>query len=211
MERLLADVEKHKLANAPAALETKTSGAESPSQQSFHSAETSVLDTTAQSEEAEDIAPPLPAREDLSKLQDKCVNELSSTLGSSRRPKSEIPRSPEKVPECRRNSDPDNYVTVIQVTGNSKKDKNEESVKEEDEKDSEKALEDSEDGDAEASEEEPYYDSVALDQTGEYVYIEPHAPAVGNNGSKVQLRRPPSLPDSPGNQGNYVNIDYFLQ
>ncbi|OXU28720.1 hypothetical protein TSAR_012957 [Trichomalopsis sarcophagae] len=211
LERLLADVEKHKLAIASAALETKKSGAELPSQQSFHSPETNVLDTTAESEEAEDVAPPLPAREDLSKLQDKCVNELSSTLGSSRRPKSEIPRSPEKVPECRRNSDPDNYVTVIQVTGNSKKDKNEESVKEEDEKDSEKALEDSEDGDAEASEEEPYYDSVALDQTGEYVYIEPHAPAVGNNGSKVQLRRPPSLPDSPGNQGNYVNIDYFLQ
>lgn len=214
LERLLADVERHKVANASLTSESKASGAESPTQQSFHSAETTVLDSTTQSEEAEDYAPPLPAREDLSKLQDKCVNELSSTLNSTRRPKSEIPRSPEKVPECRRNSDPDvpsNYVTVIQVTGNSKKDKNEDSVKEEDEKDSEKALEDGEDGDAEASEEEPYYDSVALDQTGEYVYIEAHAPAVGNNGGKVPLRRPPSLPDSPGNQSNYVNIDYFIQ
>ena len=215
LERLLADVERHKLANASAPSESKTPTVESPNQQSCHSAETSAQDSTTQSDEAEDTAPPLPAREDLSKLQDKCVNELSSTLSSSKRPKSEIPRSPEKVPECRRNSDPDavpsNYVTVIQVTGNSKKDKNEESVKEEDEKNSEKAVEDGEDGDAEASEEEPYYDSVALDQTGEYVYIEAHAPAVGSNGSKVQLRRPPSLPDSPGNQSNYVNIDYFIQ
>lgn len=216
LERLLADVERHKLANASASTESKASGAESPNHQSFHSAETSALDSSVQSEEAEDYAPPLPAREDLSKLQDKCVNELSSTLCSSKRPKSEIPRSPEKVPESRRNSDPSdvpsNYITVIQVTGNSKKDKNEDSVKEEDEKSSEKALEDGDDGDAEASEEEPYYDSVALDQTGEYVYIEAHAPPIGSNGnSKVQLRRPPSLPDSPGNQSNYVNIDYFIQ
>jgi hypothetical protein len=210
----LADVERHKLANASTLSESKASGTESPNQQCFHSAETTVLDSTIHSEEAEDSAPPLPAREDLSKLQDKCVNELSSTLNSSRRPKSEIPRSPEKVQECRRNSDPDvpsNYITVIQVTGNSKKDKNEDSVKEEDEKSSEKIVEDGEDGDAEASEEEPYYDSVALDQTGEYVYIEAHAPAVSNNEAKVQLRRPPSLPDSPGNQSNYVNIDYFIQ
>lgn len=208
----MADVEKHKAANASTSSEPKLSGAESQNEQSFHSAETTVLDSTTQSEEAEDSAPPLPAREDLSKLQDKCVSELSSTLSSNRRPKSEIPRSPEKVPECRRNSDPDvpsNYVTVIQVMGNSKKDKNEDSVKEEDEKNSEKALEDGEEGDAEASEEEPYYDSVALDPTGEYVYIE--APSVGSNGRKVQTRRPPSLPDSPGNQSNYVNIDYFIQ
>ncbi|XP_023247282.1 active breakpoint cluster region-related protein [Copidosoma floridanum] len=214
LERLLIDVEKHKLANASASSEAKDSGLESSNQQSLHSVETSVQGSNTQLEETEDFAPPVPAREDFTKLQDKCLKELSSTLNSSRRSKSVIPKSPEKVPECRRNSDPDvpsNYVTVIQVTCNSKKDKNEDSVKEEDEKDSEKATEGSEDGDAEASEEEPYYDSVALDPTGEYVYIEAHAPAIGNNGSKVQLKRPPSLPDSPGNQGNYVNIDYFIQ
>lgn len=218
LERLLADVEKHKLANAASSSssssESKTQDVESPSEENTQPAETAVQESTPQPEEAEDYAPPIPAREDLSKLQDKCVNELSTTLSSNRRPKSEIPKSPDKVPEYRRNSDPDipsNYITVIQVTGNSKKDKNEDSLKEEDEKDSEKAAEDGEDGDAEASEEEPYYDSVALDQTGEYVYIEAHAPAVGNNGGKVQLRRPPSLPDSPGNQSNYVNIDYFIQ
>ena len=118
------------------------------------------------------------------------------------------------MPQCRRNSDPDvpsNYVTVIQVPGNSKKDKNEDAVKEEDEKNSEKTNEDGEDGDAEASEEEPYYDSVALDQTGEYVYIEATAPGLANSGGKANLKRPPSLPDSPGNQCNYVNIDYFIQ
>lgn len=72
--------------------------------------------------------------------------------------------------------------------------------------------EDAEDGDAEASEEEPYYDSVALDQTGEYVYIDSRVPAVGNNhANKLPVRRPPSLPESPGNQSNYVNIDYFIQ
>lgn len=77
----------------------------------------------------------------------------------------------------------------------------------------EKAInEDGEDGDAEASEEEPYYDSVALDQTGEYVYIDARVPIVNsNNGNKAAPRRPPSLPDSPGNQSNYVNIDYFIQ
>lgn len=77
----------------------------------------------------------------------------------------------------------------------------------------EKAInEDDEDGDAEASEEEPYYDSVALDQTGEYVYIDARVPTVNsNNGNKAVPRRPPSLPDSPGNQSNYVNIDYFIQ
>lgn len=211
LERLLADVEHHKLANASASSESKASNADSQSaEQSFQSVESNVSEST--NPEEEDSAPPVPVREDLSKLQDKCVNELSSTLSSSKRPKSEIPRSPEKIPECRRNSDPDvpsNYVTVIQVTGNSKKDRKEDSVKEEDEKDSEKALEEAEDGDAEASEEEPYYDSVALDPTGEYVYIE--APALGKNGGKVQSRRPPSLPDSPGNQSNYVNIDYFIQ
>lgn len=80
--------------------------------------------------------------------------------------------------------------------------------------DLEKAInEDGEDGDAEASEEEPYYDSVALDQTGEYVYIDARVPVVNsNNGGKTATpRRPPSLPDSPGNQSNYVNIDYFIQ
>lgn len=70
--------------------------------------------------------------------------------------------------------------------------------------------EEAEDGDAEASEEEPYYDSVALDQTGEYVYIDARVAPISNS-NRVPLRRPPSLPDSPGNQSNYVNIDYFIQ
>lgn len=81
--------------------------------------------------------------------------------------------------------------------------------------DLEKAInEDGEDGDAEVSEEEPYYDSVALDQTGEYVYIDARVPVVNSNndvGKAAAPRRPPSLPDSPGNQSNYVNIDYFIQ
>ncbi|XP_053986949.1 active breakpoint cluster region-related protein isoform X2 [Hylaeus volcanicus] len=220
LERLLADVERHKqLANSNAATSPeKQQLAEFQSQHACRTVENSFLDSTNASygQHVEPSAPPLPVREDISKFQDKCVSELSSTLNTSKRPKSEIPRSPDKVPELRRNSDPDvpsNYVTVIEVTGSSKKEKNEESLKEEDEKDLENAInEDGEDGDAEASEEEPYYDSVALDQTGEYVYIDARVPPVGNNnGNRPPPRRPPSLPDSPGNQSNYVNIDYFIQ
>ncbi|XP_076675102.1 rho GTPase activating protein at 1A isoform X3 [Andrena cerasifolii] len=213
LERLLADVERHKqLANNSNSTTSpeKQQLAASQNQHSSQTTENSLPDPTnaSHAQHVEPSAPPLPAREDISKFQDKCVSELSSTLNTSKRPKSEIPKSPDKVPELRRNSDPDvpsNYVTVIEVTGSSKKDKNEESLKEEDEKDAE-------DGDAEASEEEPYYDSVALDQTGEYVYIDARVPPVGNNnGNRAPPRRPPSLPDSPGNQSNYVNIDYFIQ
>ncbi|CAD1473013.1 unnamed protein product [Heterotrigona itama] len=219
LERLLADVERHKqLANINIATTPDKQSTESQNQHSCQVTENNLTDSTSSSnvQHVESSAPPLPAREDISKFQDKCVSELSSTLNTSKRPKSEIPKSPDKVPELRRNSDPDvpsNYVTVIEVTGSSKKDKNEESLKEEDEKDLENAVnEDGEDGDAEISEEEPYYDSVALDQTGEYVYIDARVPPVGNNnGSKAPPRRPPSLPDSPGNQSNYVNIDYFIQ
>ncbi|XP_078044735.1 rho GTPase activating protein at 1A isoform X3 [Augochlora pura] len=220
LERLLADVERHKqLANSNIVITAeKQQLADSQNQQICQSAENSLFDVTNASrvQQTEQLAPSLPVREDISKFQDKCVSELSSTLNTSKRPKSEIPRSPDKVPELRRNSDPDvpsNYVTVIEVTGSSKKEKNEESLKEEDEKDLENAInEDGEDGDAEVSEEEPYYDSVALDQTGEYVYIDARVPPVGNNnGNRVPPRRPPSLPDSPGNQSNYVNIDYFIQ
>ncbi|XP_003394606.1 active breakpoint cluster region-related protein isoform X2 [Bombus terrestris] len=220
LERLLADVERHKqLANSNiTTTPEKQQSIESQNQHSCLATENNLGDSTSSSnvQHVESLAPPLPAPEDISKFQDKCVSELSSTLSTSKRPKSEIPRSPDKVPELRRNSDPDvpsNYVTVIEVTGSSKKDKNEESLKEEDEKDLENAVnEDGEDGDAEASEEEPYYDSVALDQTGEYVYIDARVPPVGNNnGSRAPPRRPPSLPDSPGNQSNYVNIDYFIQ
>ncbi|OAD58303.1 Active breakpoint cluster region-related protein [Eufriesea mexicana] len=220
LERLLADVERHKqLANNNAATTPeKQQPTESQNQHICQTTENNLTDCTSSShiQHVESSAPPLPVCEDISKFQDKCVSELSSTLSTSKRPKSEIPRSPDKVPELRRNSDPDvpsNYITVIEVTGSSKKDKNEESLKEEDEKDLENAVnEDGEDGDAEASEEEPYYDSVALDQTGEYVYIDARVPPVGNNnGSRAPPRRPPSLPDSPGNQSNYVNIDYFIQ
>ncbi|XP_076654161.1 rho GTPase activating protein at 1A isoform X5 [Halictus rubicundus] len=220
LERLLADVERHKqLANSNSVTTPeKQQLVDSQIQQTCQATENSLSDSTNAShvQQAEPLAPSLPVREDISKFQDKCVSELSSTLNTSKRPKSEIPRSPDKVPELRRNSDPDvpsNYVTVIEVTGSSKKEKNEESLKEEDEKDLENAInEDGEDGDAEASEEEPYYDSVALDQTGEYVYIDARVPPVGNNnGNRAPPRRPPSLPDSPGNQSNYVNIDYFIQ
>ncbi|XP_071559608.1 active breakpoint cluster region-related protein isoform X1 [Temnothorax nylanderi] len=223
LERLLADVERHKqLANNVSVNTSENkqeATTETQSQQDSQVSENSLADlsNSPSSQNVGPSAPSLTEREDISKFQDKCVSELSSTLGAAgKRPKSEIPRSPEKVPELRRNSDPDvpsNYVTVIEVTGSSKKDKNVESLKEEDEKDLEKAInEDGEDGDAEASEEEPYYDSVALDQTGEYVYIDARVPTVNsNNGSKAATRRPPSLPDSPGNQSNYVNIDYFIQ
>ncbi|XP_017887321.1 active breakpoint cluster region-related protein isoform X2 [Ceratina calcarata] len=219
LERLLADVERHKqLANSSAATTPEKQSSDSQNQHSVQTENNLSGSTSTVVQHVEASAPPLPAREDISKFQDKCLSELSSTLNSNKRPKSEIPRSPDKVPELRRNSDPDvtsNYVTVIEVTGTSKKDKNEESLKEEDEKDLENAVnEDGEDGDAEASEEEPYYDSVALDQTGEYVYIDSRVPpvsGVNNNGSRAPPRRPPSLPDSPGNQSNYVNIDYFIQ
>ncbi|XP_046834487.1 active breakpoint cluster region-related protein isoform X2 [Vespa velutina] len=218
LERLLADVERHKqLANSTNAtlLDNKQNSAELK-KSGKHTSENNESANTGHCQNTDTSPPPLPVREDISKFQDKCVSELSSTLGTNKRPKSEIPRSPEKVPETRRNSDPDvpsNYVTVIEVTGSSKKEKADASFKEEDEKESEKALnEDGEDGDAEASEEEPYYDSVALDQTGEYVYIDARVPPVGNNNpSRAPPRRPPSLPESPGNQSNYVNIDYFIQ
>lgn len=145
LERLLADVERHKqLANSTNAssISENKQTAESQSQQDCQTSEKKTsadLSNSPSSQNVEPSAPPaLTEREDISKFQDKCVSELSSTLGTaSRRPKSEIPRSPEKVPELRRNSDPDvpsNYVTVIEVTGSSKKDKNEESLKEEDEK-----------------------------------------------------------------------------
>ncbi|PBC31520.1 Active breakpoint cluster region-related protein [Apis cerana cerana] len=220
LERLLADVERHKqLANSNIITSPdKQQPIESQNQHSCQAAENNLTNSTSTShiQHVESSISSLPASEDISKFQDKCVTELSSTLNTCKRPKSEIPRCPDKVPELRRNSDPDvpsNYVTVIEVTGSSKKDKNEESLKEEDEKDLENAInEDGEDGDAEVSEEEPYYDSVALDQTGEYVYIDARVPPVGNNnGSRAPPRRPPSLPDSPGNQSNYVNIDYFIQ
>lgn len=217
LERLLADVERHKqLANSTNAtlLDNKQNSGEL--QSGKHVSDNIESANIGHCQNTDHSPPPLPVREDISKFQDKCVSELSSTLGTNKRPKSEIPRSPEKVPETRRNSDPDvpsNYVTVIEVTGSSKKDKTNNSFKEEDEKESEKAInEDGEDGDAEASEEEPYYDSVALDQTGEYVYIDARVPPVGNNNAtRAPPRRPPSLPESPGNQSNYVNIDYFIQ
>lgn len=148
LERLLADVERHKqLANsttgATNASENKQHMTDGQSQQDAQTSEKSSLGADpSNSPSSQNIEPSAPSalteREDISKFQDKCVSELSSTLGTaSRRPKSEIPTSPEKVPELRRNSDPDvpsNYVTVIEVTGSSKKDKHEESLKEEDEK-----------------------------------------------------------------------------
>lgn len=126
LERLLADVERHKVANNLSS-ESKASRVESPSENNVH-------ETTKQSPDK--CPSPVPVKEDISRLQNKCLAELSSTLSSNKRPKSEIPLSPDKVPEFRRNSDPDvpsNYVTVIEV-GSSKKDKHDDSMKEEDEK-----------------------------------------------------------------------------
>lgn len=144
LERLLADVERHKqLANNTSvntSEDKQETVTETQSQQDSQVSENSLADfsNSPSSQNVGPSAPTLTEREDISKFQDKCVSELSSTLGTAgKRPKSEIPRSPEKVPELRRNSDPDvpsNYVTVIEVTGSSKKDKNEESLKEEDEK-----------------------------------------------------------------------------
>lgn len=148
LERLLADVERHKqlannTGNAISTFENKQQAAEAQSQQDAQALEKNSLGPdTSNLPCSQNIEPSAPSilteREDISKFQDKCVSELSSTLGAaSRRPKSEIPTSPDKVPEHRRNSDPDvssNYITVIEVTGSSKKDKNEESLKEEDEK-----------------------------------------------------------------------------
>lgn len=146
LERLLADVERHKQLANNTSVNTNTSenkqeaATETQSQQDSQVSENNLADSSnsPSSQNVGSSAPTLTEREDISKFQDKCVSELSSTLGTAgKRPKSEIPRSPEKVPELRRNSDPDvpsNYVTVIEVTGSSKKDKNEESLKEEDEK-----------------------------------------------------------------------------
>lgn len=144
LERLLADVERHK--QLASNTNAKSAGApennqqtEPRSQQEAQILENNLMDPKLPN--SQNVGPPastLTDREDISKFQDKCVSELSSTLSTAgKRPKSEIARSPEKVPELRRNSDPDvpsNYVTVIEVTGSSKKDKNEESLKEEDEK-----------------------------------------------------------------------------
>ncbi|KYQ51982.1 hypothetical protein ALC60_08928 [Trachymyrmex zeteki] len=146
LERLLADVERHKQLANNTSVNTNTSeikqeaATETQSQQDSQISENSLADSpnSPSSQNVGPSASTLTEREDISKFQDKCVSELSSTLSTAgKRPKSEIPRSPEKVPELRRNSDPDvpsNYVTVIEVTGSSKKDKNEESLKEEDEK-----------------------------------------------------------------------------
>lgn len=184
-------------------------------------------------------SPEIPVRKDISKLQDKCVSELSYSLATSKRPKSEIPNNYNKLLSVqRRNSDtdiPSNYITVIEVTGSSKRDKNdnddnddnklnelnkvnedtngeiEQQQKEQVKKNNKIIIEDSEDGDAEISEDEPFYDSVPLDQTGEYVYIDSRLPIKNKNDKSSSTKRLPSLPDSPGNRSNYVNIDYFIQ
>ncbi|XP_016982397.1 uncharacterized protein LOC108046935 isoform X4 [Drosophila rhopaloa] len=66
---------------------------------------------------------------------------------------------------------------------------------------------------------EPYYDSVPLDNgDGEYVFIKPGR--TGSSSSRDDLSTPGSStlplanvadPESPGRTSNYVNIDYFLQ
>ncbi|XP_016994808.2 active breakpoint cluster region-related protein isoform X1 [Drosophila takahashii] len=70
-----------------------------------------------------------------------------------------------------------------------------------------------------AADNEPYYDSVPLDNgDGEYVFIKPGR--TGSSSSRDDLSTPgsstlplanPADPESPGRTSNYVNIDYFLQ
>ncbi|XP_017067582.1 active breakpoint cluster region-related protein isoform X3 [Drosophila eugracilis] len=70
-----------------------------------------------------------------------------------------------------------------------------------------------------AADNEPYYDSVPLDNgDGEYVFIKPGR--TGSSSSRDDLSTPGSStlplanvadPESPGRTSNYVNIDYFLQ
>lgn len=248
LERLLADVEHHKKLAEKSILTNsnilsqeennkKNDLKKDKSVNNCHNFDNANDKPSAPPEESpvSETIPVLPVRKDISKLQDKCVSELSCSLNSSsRRPKSEIPKSPGKLmlaAEQRSNSDPDipsNYVTVIEVTGSTKREKksNEHKLNELNKVNEEtngnlerpstqegnKIVEDSEDGDAEASEDEPFYDSVALDQTGEYVYIDARLPIVSSDKSSIiSSRRPPSLPDSPGNRSNYVNIDYFIQ
>ncbi|KAH8295982.1 hypothetical protein KR018_008982 [Drosophila ironensis] len=72
---------------------------------------------------------------------------------------------------------------------------------------------------ASAAENEPYYDSVPLDNSeGEYVFIKPGR--TGSSSSRDDLSTPGSStlppssaadPESPSRTSNYVNIDYFLQ
>ncbi|XP_032594366.1 active breakpoint cluster region-related protein isoform X2 [Drosophila grimshawi] len=77
---------------------------------------------------------------------------------------------------------------------------------------------------AQQADNEPYYDSVPLDNgDGEYVFIKPGR--TGSSSSRDDLSTPGSTlpmaqlssqasvtdPESPGRTSNYVNIDYFLQ
>ncbi|XP_017048271.1 active breakpoint cluster region-related protein isoform X2 [Drosophila ficusphila] len=74
-------------------------------------------------------------------------------------------------------------------------------------------------GGAATADNEPYYDSVPLDNgDGEYVFIKPGR--TGSSSSRDDLSTPGSStlplanaadPESPGRTSNYVNIDYFLQ
>lgn len=163
-------------------------------------------------------------QKDLIKFQDKCVSELSSTLSSNKRPKGEIPTlEVTKSIDPRRDSNPEiesNYVTVIEVTGkkenknqqlknkdeiNSEKSIEEDDEKEGDEEEEEVEVEEEEEeiDDEEVSEEEPYYDNVHCDNSGEYVYI--------NADTRIPPCRAPVLSNSPQNQNNYVNMDFFIQ
>ncbi|XP_030567707.1 active breakpoint cluster region-related protein isoform X1 [Drosophila novamexicana] len=77
---------------------------------------------------------------------------------------------------------------------------------------------------AQQADNEPYYDSVPLDNgDGDYVFIKPGR--TGSSSSRDDLSTPGSTlpmaqlssqtsvtdPESPGRTSNYVNIDYFLQ
>lgn len=76
---------------------------------------------------------------------------------------------------------------------------------------------------AQQADNEPYYDSVPLDNgDGEYVFIKPGR--TGSSSSRDDLSTPGSTlpmaqlssqtsvtdPESPGRTSNYVNIDYFM-
>lgn len=154
LERLLADVERHKQLANNAVCMPSTGGKDAagkvrqdgrPNVQESRGEDTSQVSAQSWQEDSPtDSIPASSTISDISKLQDKCVSELSCTLTSARRPKSEIPGNLEKSQIIRRNSDPDvpsNYVTVIEVTGSSKKGKNAQDEEEDDdENENEKGI-----------------------------------------------------------------------
>ncbi|KDR23111.1 Breakpoint cluster region protein [Zootermopsis nevadensis] len=153
----------------------------------------------------------------------QCISELSLALPddhSISRSNSEVPNrkraSEHRRPRCNTHPDISNYVTVIEVNEARSEESIDAAIKVEEHFVREKSpLEDasSEDG-VLPDDEEPYYDSVALD--GEYVYLQtalmtlPSSSPLCCSQSELQPHSPGSL-SSFSKQSNYVNIDYFIK